>query len=43
MEKNTNHERAVSLMEEIVSGRHGSAVTSEYAFYETETEVFRAV
>lgn len=39
VEKDTNHEKAVSLMKEIVEGEHGSAITSEYVFDETVTVV----
>lgn len=39
VDKDTNHEKAVSLMEEIVNGKHGSAITSEYVFDETVTVV----
>ena len=39
VEKDTNHEKAVSLMKEIVQGEHGSAITSEYVFEETVTVV----
>ncbi len=39
VEKDTNHEKAVSLMKEIVEGEHGSAITSEYVFEETVTVV----
>ena len=39
VEKDTNHEKAVSLMKEIVDGKHGSAITSEYVFDETVTVV----
>ncbi len=39
VDKDTNHEKAVSLMEEIVSGKYGSAITSEYVFDETVTVV----
>lgn len=37
--KDANHEKAVSLMQEIVSGKHGPAITSEYVFDETVTVV----
>ena len=37
--KDTNHEKAVSIMEEIVGGKHGQAITSEYVFDETVTVV----
>ena len=39
VDKDTNHEKAVSLMKEIVEGEHGSAITSEYVFDETVTVV----
>lgn len=39
VDKDTNHEKAVSLMEEIVNGKHGPAITSEYVFDETVTVV----
>ena len=39
VEKDTNHEKAVSLMEEIVDGEHGTAITSGYVFDETVTVV----
>ena len=39
VDKDTNHEKAVSLMEEIVVGGHGPAITSEYVFDETVTVV----
>lgn len=39
VDKDTNHEIAVSLMKEIVEGEHGSAITSEYVFDETVTVV----
>ncbi|MHB1440753.1 MAG: type II toxin-antitoxin system VapC family toxin [Cuniculiplasma sp.] len=39
VEKDSNHEKAVSLMEEIIKGKHGSAITSEYVFDETVTVV----
>ena len=38
-DRDTNHAKAVSLMEGIVSGRHGPAITSEYVFDETVTVV----
>ncbi|MHB1493785.1 MAG: type II toxin-antitoxin system VapC family toxin [Thermoplasmataceae archaeon] len=37
VEKDSNHPRAVILVDEIVSGKHGSAVTSDYVFDETVT------
>jgi predicted nucleic acid-binding protein len=37
--KDTNHEKSVSIMEEIVGGKHGQAITSEYVFDETVTVV----
>ena len=37
--KDTNHEKAVLIMEEIVGGKHGQAITSEYVFDETVTVV----
>lgn len=37
--KDTNHEKAVALMEGVVSGKHGNAITSEYVFDETVTVV----
>lgn len=39
VDKDTNHEKAVSIMEEIISGKHGNAITSEYIFDETVTVV----
>ena len=39
VEKDTNHEKAVSLMEEIVDGGHGPTITSDYVFNETVTVV----
>lgn len=39
VDKDTNHGKAVSLMEEIVVGKHGPAITSEYVFDETVTVV----
>ncbi|AKA49140.1 hypothetical protein IX51_08510 [uncultured archaeon] len=39
VDKDSNHENAVSIMEEIVSGKHGPAITSEYVFDETVTVV----
>ena len=39
VEKDINHEKAVSIMKEIVSGKHGQAITSEYVFDETVTVV----
>ena len=39
VEKDSNHPRAVELVNEIVSGKHGSAVTSDYVFDETVTVV----
>lgn len=39
VDKDTNHEKAVSLMKEIVDGGHGPAITSEYVFDETVTVV----
>lgn len=39
VDKDTNHEKAVSLMKEIVEGEHGSAITSEYVFDETVTVI----
>ena len=39
VDKDTNHEKAVSLMEEIVDGGHGPAITSDYVFDETVTVV----
>lgn len=39
VDKDTNHEKAVSLMGEIVSGKYGPAITSEYVFDETVTVV----
>lgn len=40
VEKDSNHSRAVELVNEIVSGKHGSAVTSDYVFDETVTVTF---
>ncbi|MHB1708805.1 MAG: type II toxin-antitoxin system VapC family toxin [Thermoplasmataceae archaeon] len=40
VEKDSNHSRAVELVNEIVSGKHGYAVTSDYVFDETVTVVF---
>ena len=37
--KDTNHEKSVTIMEEIVGGKHGQAITSEYVFDETVTVV----
>ena len=37
--KDSNHEKAVTIMEEIASGKHGPAITSEYVFDETVTVV----
>ncbi len=37
--KDSNHNKAVSLVGEIVSGKYGSAVTSDYVFDETVTVV----
>ena len=39
MEKDSNHEKAVLLMEEIIKGKYGSAITSEYIFDETVTVI----
>lgn len=39
VDKDTNHEKAVSLMEEIVDGEHGPAMTSKYVFDETVTVI----
>lgn len=39
VDKDSNHEKAVSIMEEIVSGKHGPAITSEHVFDETVTVV----
>jgi len=37
VDKDTNHDKAVSLMKEIVNGKHGPAITSKYLFDETVT------
>ncbi len=39
VEKDSNHERAVPLMNDIVSGMYGTAVTSDYVFDETVTVI----
>ncbi|MHB1440807.1 MAG: PIN domain-containing protein [Cuniculiplasma sp.] len=39
VEKDSNHEKAVSIMGEIIKGKNGSAITSEYVFDETVTIV----
>jgi len=39
VERDINHPRAVELVNEIVSGTHGTAVTSDYVFDETVTVV----
>ena len=39
VDKDTNHEKAVSLMREIVNGKHCPAITSKYVFDETVTVV----
>ncbi len=39
VDKDTNHEKSVSIMEEIVAGKHGQAITSEYVFDETVTVI----
>ncbi len=39
VDKDSNHGRAISLINDIVSGKYGSAVTSDYIFDETVTVV----
>ncbi len=39
VEKDSNHGRAIPLVSDIVSGKYGPAVTSDYVFDETVTVV----